>query len=112
MNPLLPGAVLTVAVGSIAAQVWGRPAIPATLIFGAVATLIQVVAYRLSKRPTDPLAPFPAGWLQGMALRFGGVVAFAVAVAVNRTVFPPLPTALGYLGVIIPLLALELRRTR
>jgi len=55
---------------------------------------------------------FPKGWLYGMALRLGGVLLFAAAVFAWRTVFVPLPTALGFLGVIVPLLFLELRTTR
>jgi hypothetical protein len=37
------------------------------------------------------------------------VLLFLVAVLVDRRLFPPLPTALGYLGVVIPLLFLETR---
>lgn len=43
----------------------------------------------------------------GMGLRFGGIVLFLVAVLVDRTLFPPLPAAFGYLGVIVPLLLAE-----
>jgi hypothetical protein len=44
-----------------------------------------------------------------MGLRVGGVVVFLVAVLVDRELFPPVPTALGFLGVLIPLLFAELR---
>jgi hypothetical protein len=71
-----------------------------------------MVAHRLALRPAGPRDPFPPGWLWGTALRFGGVILLAVAVLLNRKLFPPLPAALGYLGVLIPLLVLELRRTR
>jgi hypothetical protein len=47
-----------------------------------------------------------------MALRLGGVVLFAAAVFGWRAVFLPLPTAVGFLGVIVPLLFLELGTTR
>jgi hypothetical protein len=112
MNPLLPGVGLTLLFTGISALTWGRPAVPAALIFGGLATVIQAVAHRLKQQPTSVRSPFPAGWLWGTALRLGGVIAIAVAVVWNRQLFPPLPTALGYLGVLIPLLALELRRTR
>jgi hypothetical protein len=48
----------------------------------------------------------------GMGLRFGGLVAFAVLVATDRERFPPLPSALGLVGVLIPLLFMEIRLLR
>lgn len=112
MSPLPAGAVLTVVVAGVAALLWGRQAAVAAGIFGGLATGIQVAAHRLKSRPTNPRAPFPTGWLLGSALRLAGVVAIAVAVVASRQVFPPQATALGYLGVLIPLLVLELRGTR
>jgi hypothetical protein len=47
-----------------------------------------------------------------MGLRLGGVVLLMVAVVVRRDLFDPLPTALGFLGVLIPLLFFEARPTR
>ena len=112
MSPLLPGAGLTVLVAGVSALIWGVPSVLAAAVFGGIATGIQVVAHRLSGRPTTARSPFPTGWLWGTGLRLAGVVAIAVAVAAKRELFPPLPTALGYLGVLIPLLVLELRSTR
>lgn len=112
MNLLLAGALLTVAIAGISAALWGSAGALAAAAFGALATGIQVAAHRLSARSTNPRSPFPTGWLWGTGLRLGGVVAIAVAVVANRPIFPPLPTALGYLGVLIPLLVLELRSTR
>lgn len=112
MKRLLAGAGLTAAMATIAAFAWGPGAAPAAGIFGAMATGIQVVAHRLAARPTNPRSPFPVGWVWGTALRLGGVVAIAIAVTANRQLFPPRATALGYLGVLIPLLVLELRATR
>ena len=112
MRPLLAGAGLTVLVAGVAAALWGPAGAVAASAFGALATGIQVAAHRLSTASTNPRSPFPTGWLWGTALRLGGVVAIAVAVVANRQLFPPLPTALGYLGVLIPLLVLELRSTR
>jgi hypothetical protein len=48
----------------------------------------------------------------GMALRLGGVVLMLVAVLIDRGRFPPLPTALAYVGVLIPLLLFEARFVR
>jgi uncharacterized membrane protein HdeD (DUF308 family) len=112
VNPLLPGLGLTALMAGLSFLIWGAPAALAAGIFGGIAIGIQVAAHRLSGRPTRAKSPFPAGWLWGTAGRLAGVVAIAVAVAAKRTMFPPLPTALGYLGVLIPLLALELRSSR
>lgn len=112
MKPLLPGLGLTAAVAAVSGLIWGGQGALAAAIFGGIATGNQVLAHRLSGRPTSARSPFPAGWLWGTAFRLAGVVAIAVAVVAKRDVFPPLPTALGYLGVLIPLLVLELRGTR
>jgi hypothetical protein len=112
VRPLLAGAGLVVLVAGLSAALWGSAGALAAALFGALATGIQVAAHRLSAQSTNPRSPFPTGWLWGTALRLGGVVAIAVAVVANRQLFPPLPTALGYLGVLIPLLVLELRGTR
>ncbi|MEE8360543.1 MAG: hypothetical protein V3R71_00235 [Gemmatimonadales bacterium] len=53
---------------------------------------------------------FVRRWLVGMVFRLAGVVLVFVAVALQPELFPPLPTALGYLGVVIPLLFTEIRR--
>jgi hypothetical protein len=43
----------------------------------------------------------------GMGLRIVGVLTVVALVVIDPTVFAPLATALGFLGVLIPLLALE-----
>ncbi len=53
-----------------------------------------------------------ARWGMGMGLRLLGVMLFAAAVLANRELFPPLPTAFGYLGVLLPLLFMEARLVR
>ena len=45
----------------------------------------------------------------GVVLRMLGVLIIAVLVVRDAEHFPPWPTALGYLGVILPLLYLETR---
>jgi hypothetical protein len=47
-----------------------------------------------------------------MGLRLGGVAVLAAAIVMNRSVFPPLPSALGFVGVLVPLLFLEVRLVR
>lgn len=112
MSLLKAGSVLIALVAGLSALVFGGQGAFAAAAFGLLALGIQAGAHWLARGPTLPRAAFPAGWLWGVALRFGGVVILGVAVVVNRQLFPPLPAALGYLGVLIPLLVLELRGKR
>ena len=107
------GVTLTAVLGVLAGVVWGRRGILAAVILGAVATAIQVAAVHLlvGQRGAS-LKGYLARWGIGTALRFGGVVLFTTLVLIDRTLFPPLPAALGFVGVLIPLMALELRLVR
>jgi hypothetical protein len=92
---------------------WGPGGVPAVWVFGLLATAIQLAAVAWLKPALG--APFPVllkRWGAGMGLRFGGLVAFAVLVAADRERFPPLPSALGLVGVLIPLLFMEIRLLR
>jgi hypothetical protein len=110
---LVAGLVLTLVASAIAGALWGPAAVVPAAVFGAVSTGIQLLATWCTRRwPAGPRAVFARGWLYGMALRLGGVVLFAAAAFGWRSVFAPLPTALGFLGVIVPLLLMELRTTR
>ncbi len=111
MNPAIIGVGLTGAVTAISWMTWGRAAALPALVMGLVAMGIQVLAHRLMRRPANPKSPFPAGWLAGTGLRLGGIVVMVLLVVLDRERFAPLPAALGYLGVLIPLLMLELRKT-
>jgi len=51
-------------------------------------------------------------WLGGMAIRILALAALMVWSATHRASLPPLPAALGYLGVLLPLLFLETRFLR
>lgn len=102
--------------GAVTVALWlgfGRAAIIPGLVFGGVATGIQVIAVAVV-RPVmgAEFAKFVKRWAVGMALRVGGVVLFAVAVVLDRTLFPPIPTAIGYLGVLVPLLFTETKFLR
>lgn len=104
------GLGLTAAWTCAAWLLWGRGALLAVWGFGLLATAIQLAAVAWLRPALG--APFPAllkRWAVGMGLRFGGVVAFAALVAVDRERFPPVPSAMGLVGVLIPLLFMETR---
>lgn len=81
--------------------------------FGGLATAAQTLAVRL-------MGPAVGGPVHrqfqrhglGIGLRLIGVVALPVAVVADRALFPPIPSAFGYLGVLVPLLFLETRLFR
>lgn len=107
------GLGLTALWAGVGWMVWGQPAVPAVLAFGLLATGIQVGATALMRRGGEAaFAVLARRWGAGMGMRLGGVVALAAAVAVDPEHFPPLASALGYLGVVLPLLILELRLVR
>jgi hypothetical protein len=107
------GVALTALVTGLLSLGWGRGAVLPALVFGLVATCIQVVSVALV-RPVfaGETVPLLKRWGLGMLLRVLGIALVAVAVTVVRVHFPPLPTALGFLGVLVPLLFLELRLIR
>lgn len=90
--------------------IWGPGALVAVWVFGLMATAIQLAAVAWLEPALG--APFPVllkRWGVGMGLRFLAVVAFAALVAADAERFPPLPSALGLVGVLIPLLFMEIR---
>jgi len=110
------GALLTVAVTAILWLVWGREALLPGLVFGGLATAIQLGAVAVVNPVVNAsYAKFMSRWAVGMGLRVAGIGVFVVCAVVLRRLFPPLPTAFAYLGVLIPLLFSETRfldRTR
>lgn len=108
MKVLWYGLALTALVAAAVALAWGRAALGASLVFGTLASVIQWVSVSMVKRAgRRPFGKFMLRWGIGVGLRLGGVVVFAAAVMVRPETFPPVPAALGYLGVLIPLLLLE-----
>jgi hypothetical protein len=78
--------------------------------FGLLATVIHTAAVMALKRVWNaPFRELARGWGIGMGLRMGGAVVWMGAVLVREDLFPPLPTAIGFLGVLIPLLFTEMR---
>jgi hypothetical protein len=113
MKSLLLGLGLTVLVSGVLVLGWGQGAWLPGLIFGLVATTIQTVSVALV-RPVfnGETVLLLKRWGWGMLLRVLGVALVAVAVTIDRTLFPPLPTAFAFLGVLVPLLFLEVRLVR
>ncbi len=110
---LLAGLLLSGAVSGIAFRVWGGEAALAAGVFGALALAIQLAALGLV-RPVRaaPFQRFLARWGAGMGLRLLGVLGIALAAGLDPRHFPPLPTAAGFLGVLLPLLFFEVRLIR
>lgn len=88
---------------------WVAGAVAGALVALAMQGTAELVMRRLGRVPTiDRLGLYAVG----VVLRFLGVLLVALLVVLDRERFPPMPTALGYLGVILPLLYMETRRRR
>jgi hypothetical protein len=101
---------MTAALAGLVAAIWGLRAVTAALVFGGVATTIQMVAARVVTRLGTPATPDHLRvYAVGMLLRIGGVALLGAAVMIDRATFPPGPAAMGYLGTLLPLMWLETR---
>lgn len=105
------GAIATAVVAALAWITSGRVGATAAATAGVVAVGVSLLAVRLvrksGRKPTvDQLMVYAIG----VVLRFAGVGVVGLLVIRNPTAFPPLPTALGYLGVVLPLLYMETRQ--
>lgn len=110
MRTAILGGSLTVVVTGLLTLLWGRHAMVPGLVFGSYATIAQVAAVAAVRRGWgESFGKLLSQWAVGMALRFAGIVFVAVAVILDRETFAPLPTAFGYLGVVVPLLFMELK---
>lgn len=99
--------------GVVAFGIWGSVAAMAALMFGLIATLLQLLAARQMARTGRPAElDHLKVYLIGVVLRFGGVLILGLLATFSPRLFPPLPSALGYLGTVLPLLYLETRLTR
>lgn len=108
------GLALTVVVGLVFRAAAGPSAMVAGGAFGLLATALQMVAMGLAA-PKIRSADYQGllmRWGAGAALRMLGVVAIPVAVVIDRSLFPPLWAALGYVAVLVPLFFFEIRRFR
>ncbi len=113
MKTLILGVALVAAV-TMALYLWmGPPAVVPALVFGGIATLIQLAATRLGRgSESAPLGRFLQQHAAGTGLRLLGVVLIPVAVLARRDIFPPIPAAFAFVAVLIPLLFMEIRLAR
>jgi len=110
---LLTGAAAVAVMAACCGALWGAEAARAAAVMGAMALLLQLVGDRAIRRTgrratVDNLAVYAIGF----ALRVLGILVLGLAVVARRELFPPLPSAIGYLGTVLPLLYLETRRER
>jgi hypothetical protein len=104
------GLVLTAGVGAVCWWLGGRSAALAGGAAGLAATAIEVTALRLlTPALVPPFGRLIRRWAYGLGLRLGGVGLVGLAVLRWPVRFPPLPTALGFVAVLIPLLFGEMR---
>ena len=66
----------------------------------------------LRRATGKPYEQLLKAWGVGMGLRLVGMLLFLAAVVIDRALFPPLPTALAFVGVLIPLMFSDLRTIR
>jgi hypothetical protein len=110
---VLLGLALLIGLSLLAGRLWGSQAAIAAAVFGGLAIGIQVGAFALMLPARhDKVEKYLKAWGAGMGLRLAGVVAIAVAAGLDPAHFPPLAAALGFLGVLLPLLFYEVRLIR
>lgn len=113
MTRLTAGLLLTVVVTGALVAGFGREAVLSGVLFGLLATAIQLAATRwLEAARGESFTELAKALGKGMGLRFAGVLVFLGAALAAPALFPPLPTALAYLGVLLPLLLSDLRTVR
>ena len=80
------------------------------VVMGVLATTIQAGAGHAMRGATElPYSGFLKRYGIGMGLRLGGVAILMAAIVSRPAIFEPLPSAIGFLGVLIPLLFFETR---
>lgn len=114
MRVLGAGALFTLLAAGLLVRWQGQSALLPAVVMGGLATVIELVAVRALRRGLAGrgTAEFYKGVGVGMALRMAGVAVFLGLVLWDRALFPPLPTGVGYVAVLIPLLFLEVRFVR
>lgn len=110
---VLLGLALTVVLAALLFVGFGPGAVVPALLLGALATAIQAGAGQAMRGATAlPYSAFLKRYGMGMGLRLLGVVVLMTAIIAKPGLFLPLPSAIGFLGVLIPLLFFETRLAR
>jgi hypothetical protein len=110
---LAAGLALTAVVTALLVWGFGDAAFLPGVVFGLVATAIQLAAGVFLRRAAGkPFEQMLKAWGMGMGLRVLGMFLFLGAVLADRTLFPPIPTALAFIGVLIPLMFSDIRTIR
>ena len=105
------GLALTVPVAALGLLLGGWRGALAAAAFGLLATGIQVAAGRTMRQHGDSATrDYMKAWAAGMGLRMLGVIVVGVVIWLDSAWCPPVPAAMGYIGVLVPLLFLEARR--
>jgi len=104
---------LAVVLAGVAGMARGADAAVAAACGSWLALLAQVAAVALLRPAMGARASeFMRGWLAGMAVRGASLLLLAGLMVLLRAAFPVLWMAVGYLGVLLPLLFLETRFLR
>ncbi len=107
------GILITMAVSGLVWAIWDVSWALPTAVFGLLATAIHVAAVALLKSGLkQSFGMLMWRWSMGMGLRLMGVGVFAVAVTIQGDRFPAIPSAIGYVGVLLPLMVSEMRLIR
>ncbi len=105
------GVGLTAALTIVAVLAWGGAASIGVMSFGLVGTAVQAAASAMVRPAVGKAFPeLMKRWGLGIALRLAGVVVLGAAIWLDGELFRPLPSALGYIGVLFPLMIVETRR--
>jgi len=107
------GLGLTVAIVALLVMGFGPGAALPGIAMGVLATAIQAGAGHAMQGAAElPYSGFLKRYGIGMGLRLVGVGVLMAAIVGRPAVFEPLPSAIGFLGVLIPLLFFETRMAR
>lgn len=113
LRRLNTGLMAMAATTLLAWTLWGESGLVGGLTFGLIATALQLLAARAMRRTgVTPSVDHMSVYGMGMLLRAMGVVALYALVSKYPTRFEAGPSAVGYLGAVLPLLYLETRLSR
>jgi hypothetical protein len=110
---LAAGSALAAVLAAVAGVSRGSGALAASLSGALLALLAQVAAVGLLRPAMGARTPaFMQRWVAGMAVRGASLLVLAGLIVLWRGSLPVLWMAVGYLGVLLPLLFVETRYLR